>query len=85
MVWNSEPVEHEFRFVRTGEQVHLDVWEFPDSSRTISAGAAVGSISAPLAQLVEPFVQALQRLGADKDYQRQWGWPFPAGLLGRIT
>ncbi len=85
VVWNSEPVEHEFRFVRAGETVHLQVWEFPDSRRATSAGVAIGSVNGSLGRLLEPFVQALQRLGADQDFQAHWNRPFPAALLERVT
>lgn len=83
--WNSEPVEHEFRFTRAGDLVHLEVIEFPDGGRSASAGQKIGFVSGPLNQLLQPFVQALQQVEQDKGFRAEWDRPFPAALLERVT
>ncbi|MBW3625448.1 MAG: hypothetical protein KY468_18795 [Armatimonadetes bacterium] len=84
VLWNSEPIEHEFRFHRDVENVHLTVVEFPDERRTMNAGDAIGDVTGSITGLLSPFVGTLQRLADNENFRNEWDWDFPAERLQRI-
>lgn len=85
VVWNTEPVEWEFRFRRSGPQAELCVWEFEDGRRRTGTGTLRATLSLPLLELTAPFTNALVRLGRDEAFRAEPGRLFPEALLERMT
>ena len=81
VVWNSEPVEHEFRFRVIGDRVRLDVFRFPDMRRPGPSGAdPIASIEGDRMDVARALWRGLRRLhggvraGA---YEQAWGHRYP--------
>ena len=92
VVWNSEPIEHEFRFTRTSsnsdpnELAHLQIVIFPDERRMKDApGDIVGTVRLPLNRMVKVFWRTLKCLAQDEQFRCQWEWTFPNEQLERIA
>jgi hypothetical protein len=88
VVWNTEPVEYEFRFVATAGRTRLEVLKSADGRR-IRRGdeAPIAVIEGAASTITFAIWRGLRRLqGAAPadDYASAWGYPFPVVSVERL-
>jgi hypothetical protein len=88
VVWNTEPVEYEFRFVTANGRTRLEVYEFPDARRRRRGiQIPITEYEGKTLDVAFAFWRGLQRLQhavlADQ-FLAEWGGPFPAGEVARL-
>ncbi|GEM_PF-6789045 len=88
VVWNTEPVEYEFRFVATAGRTRLEVYEFADGRRTQRGNEApIAVIEGDTSAISCAIWRGLRRLqGAlpADEYATTWRHPFPATTVERL-
>jgi hypothetical protein len=80
MKWNRDPEEFDFRFVRTGDDVLLEIYEYPTDDRLENERFLVFSHSGKAAELVAAFAETFNQLYEDRDtdeFEFNWRQPFP--------
>ena len=78
--WNREPEEFDFRFLRDGENLILEIYQYPGEQRIPSERELVFSHAGKLRDVAEAFEQTFAQLYADKDtdeFAFNWRKPFP--------
>jgi hypothetical protein len=78
--WNREPEEFDFRFVRSGETLTLEIYQFPGEARQLSEREKVFSYTGDLFETVTAFHNTFSQLYQDKDtdeFEFNWRQPFP--------
>jgi hypothetical protein len=87
VVWNTEPIEYEFRFVMTGGRTSLEVWQFPDGRTRRCPAAPIGVVEGATIDVVRAVWRGLRRLqGAisSAPFEAAWGHPFPAETVEQV-
>ncbi len=78
--WNREPEEFDFRFARTGENVILEIYQYPGETRRASEREMVFSHTGNLRDTARAFQATFAQLYEDKDtdeFEFNWRQPFP--------
>src|SRR5690606_35244121 len=78
--WNRDPEEFDFRFVRTGDDVLLEIYEYPTDDRVESERFLVFSHTGNAADVVAAFAETFNQLYEDRDtdeFEFNWRQPFP--------
>ena len=78
--WNRDPEEFDFRFVRYGDGVTLEIYQYPTESRETDERELVFSHSGSVGELCGSFAATLKQLYADRDtdeFEFNWRQPFP--------
>lgn len=78
--WNRDPEEFDFRFVRTGDDVLLEIYEYPTDDRIESERFLVFSHTGRTADVVAAFAETFNQLYEDRDtdeFEFNWRQPFP--------
>ena len=80
--WNRDPEEFDFRFVRDGENIVIQIFQYPTDERQQSEREMVFTHTGPSADVVRAFGTTFDQLYADREtdeFEFNWRQPFPHG------
>lgn len=78
--WNRNPEEFDFRFVRSGAAVTLEIHQFPTDDRADSDREIVFSHAGDIRDVCAAFAETFRQLYEDRDtdeFEFNWRQPFP--------
>ena len=78
--WNRDPEEYDFRFMRKGENVTIEIYQFPTDERESEERELVYSHKGPLEGIIDAFAVTFEQLYQDRDtdeFEFNWRQPFP--------
>ncbi len=78
--WNRDPEEFDFRFVREGAILLLDIYQYPTEDRHATERELVFSYKGKLNDICSSFSETFEQLYADRDtdeFEFNWRQPFP--------
>ena len=78
--WNRDPEEFDFRFVRNGDDVSLEIYQYPTDERHATERELVFSHEGPSTEVVKAFDETFDQLYADREtdeFEFNWRQPFP--------
>ncbi len=78
--WNREPEEFDFRFVQTGENVTLEIYQYPTERRDAREREKVFSHRGKSRDVARAFQATFAQLAADRqtdEFEFNWRQPFP--------
>ena len=78
--WNRDPEEYDFRFVRNGDRVSVEIYQFPTEERDSTTRELVYSHTGPLDEVIDAFAVTFEQLYEDRDtdeFEFNWRQPFP--------
>lgn len=78
--WNRDPEEFDFRFVRDGENVLIEIHQFPTEERDATERELVYSHTGTIKEAVTAFAETFEQLYEDRDtdeFEFNWRQPFP--------
>src|SRR5258706_70734 len=80
--WNRDPEEFDFRFVRDGDALTLEIYQYPTETRDSHERELVFSHQGKVREVCEAFAATFEQLYADRDtdeFEFNWRQPFPFG------
>jgi hypothetical protein len=78
--WNRDPEEFDFSFVRNGEELKTEIYQFPDRERKPESRELVFSHSGTIREVCGAFAETFEQLYEDRDtdeFEFNWRQPFP--------
>ena len=78
--WNRDPEEFDFRFVRSGADVLIEIYQYPTEERHTVERELVFSHTGPVGEVLSAFGVTFEQLYADRDtdeFEFHWRQPFP--------
>lgn len=78
--WNRNPEEFDFRFLKSGESVRLEIYQFPTERRAAENRELVFAHEGALKDLCQSFAESFNQLYADREtdeFEFNWRQPFP--------
>ncbi|MGC2236320.1 MAG: hypothetical protein WA584_09170 [Pyrinomonadaceae bacterium] len=78
--WNRNPEEFDFRFVRDGENVLLEIYQYPTDERETENREKVFAHKGNIKNVCAAFAETFNQLYADRDtdeFEFNWRQPFP--------
>lgn len=78
--WNRNPEEFDFRFLKTGENVLLEIYQYPTEERESETRELVYSHEGKITDVCETFAETFNQLYADRntdEFEFNWRQPFP--------
>jgi hypothetical protein len=78
--WNRDPEEYDFHFVRDGDSVSIEIYQFPTEDRDAKERELVYSHTGPLKETIDAFAVTFEQLYQDRDtdeFEFNWRQPFP--------
>ena len=78
--WNRDPEEFDFHFVRLGENVTIEIYQFPDDDREPVNCELVFSHIGTVDETCGAFAETFDQLYADREtdeFEFNWRQPFP--------
>lgn len=78
--WNRDPEEFDFRFVRYGESLLLEIYQYPTNDREASERELVFSHTGDVRGICEAFAETFEQLFQDRltdEFEFNWRQPFP--------
>lgn len=78
--WNRDPEEFDFRFVRDGDDVALEIYQYPTDERDSAERELVFSHTGKTHDVCATFAETFEQLYADRDtdeFEFNWRQPFP--------
>jgi hypothetical protein len=78
--WNRDPEEFDFRFVRNGDDLLLEIYQYPTDERDAAERELVFSHNGTVAEAVAAFAETFNQLYEDRDtdeFESNWCQPFP--------
>lgn len=78
--WNRDPEEFDFRFVRDGEDIQIEIYQFPTDERHATERELVYSHTGMVSDVITAFAETFEQLYADRDtdeFEFNWRQPFP--------
>jgi len=78
--WNRDPEEYDFRFARKGENVLIEIFQYPTDDRDEAARGLVYSHTGQLTEIINAFSETFHQLYEDRDtdeFEFNWRQPFP--------
>jgi hypothetical protein len=78
--WNRDPEEFDFRFVRAGEKLLLEIYQYPTEDRDAAERELVYSFHGPIVAIIAAFAETFHQLYEDRDtdeFEFNWRQPFP--------
>ena len=78
--WNRDPEEFDFVFLREGENLLLEIYQYPTDERETNERELVFVHRGTVADVVGSFASTFEQLYADKDtdeFEFNWRQPFP--------
>ena len=78
--WNRDPEEFDFHFVRSGDALTIEIFQYPTEDRDSTERELVYSHSGTVAETLEAFRVTFEQLYEDRDtdeFEFNWRRPFP--------
>jgi len=78
--WNRDPEEFDFRFVRNGNDVLIEIYQYPTDERDAAERHLVYSHAGPVDEIIGAFAETFEQLYEDRDtdeFEYNWRQPFP--------
>ena len=78
--WNRDPEEFDFRFLRNGEKLTLDIYQYPTDERDAAEKQLVFSHVGTIGVICAAFAKTFEQLYADRntdEFEFNWRQPFP--------
>ena len=78
--WNRDPEEFDFRFVRTGNDLTLEIYQYPTDDREPALRELVYLHSSTVHEVCSAFAATFEQLYLDRDtdeFEFNWRQPFP--------
>ena len=78
--WNRDPEEFDFRFVRDGGNLLLEIYQYPTDEREAAERELVFSHTGAVSDVVDSFAATFEQLYADREtdeFEFNWRQPFP--------
>jgi hypothetical protein len=78
--WNRDPEEFDFRFVRDGENLLLEIYQYPTDERDDSERELVFAHNGGVKEVIAAFAETFDQLYVDRDtdeFEFNWRQPFP--------
>ena len=78
--WNRSPEEFDFRFVKNGSDVLLEIYQYPTEERAAETRELCFSHTGNLNNLCKTFAETFNQLYADRntdEFEFNWRQPFP--------
>jgi hypothetical protein len=78
--WNRDPEEFDFRFLRTGNDLTIEIFQYPTEDRDVRERELVYSHTGTMAETLDAFGVTFDQLYEDRDtdeFEFNWRQPFP--------
>lgn len=78
--WNRDPEEFDFRFMRSGDSVRFEIYEYPTGERADGERELVYTHEGPADEIVDAFGVTFKQLYEDRgtdEFEFNWRQPFP--------
>lgn len=78
--WNRDPEEFDFRFVREGDDLLMEIYQYPTEERDAAERELVYSYRGKVEEAIRAFGETFEQLYADRDtdeFEFNWRQPFP--------
>lgn len=78
--WNRDPEEFDFRFVREGDGLLIEIYQFPTEERDSSERELVYSHHGTVKDTIAAFAETFEQLYEDREtdeFEFNWRQPFP--------
>lgn len=78
--WNRDPEAFDFRFVRDGDRLTIEIHEYPTEDRDSAERELVYTHAGTVADVTAAFAATFDQLHADRDtdeFEFNWRQPFP--------
>ena len=78
--WNRDPEEFDFQFFRDGENVLIEIYQYPTDDRDAAERELVFAHTGNITDVVKAFEATFDQLYADRDtdeFEFNWRQPFP--------
>lgn len=78
--WNRDPEEFDFRFVRNGANLLIEIYQYPTEDRDATERELVYSHVGTVAETIAAFAETFEQLYEDRDtdeFEFNWRQPFP--------
>jgi hypothetical protein len=78
--WNRDPEEFDFQFFRDGENVLIQIYQYPTEDREESERELVFAHNGTVGDVLKAFEETFDQLYADRDtdeFEFNWRQPFP--------
>jgi hypothetical protein len=78
--WNRNPEEFDFRFARAGENVLLEIYQYPTETRETETRERVFAHTGDVKDVCQAFAETFEQLYRDRDtdeFEFNWRQPFP--------
>ncbi len=85
--WNRDPEEFDFRFLRTGEKLTIEIYQYPSDQRDSRERELVFSHNGTVSEVCAAFAETFEQLYQDRDtdeFEFNWRQPFPIEEFGRF-
>ncbi len=85
--WNRDPEEFDFRFVRTGDDLLLEIYQYPTDERDTTERERVFSHTGKVRDVCEAFSATFDQLYDDREtdeFEFNWRQPFPFVEFGKF-
>ena len=78
--WNRDPEEFDFRFLRNGEKLLVEIYQYPTDERDNAERELVFSHEGTVGVVLQAFAETFEQLYSDRDtdeFEFNWRQPFP--------
>jgi hypothetical protein len=78
--WNRDPEEFDFRFVRDGDNLLLEIYQYPTDERDAAERELVFAHNGSVDEVVAAFAETFDQLYMDREtdeFEFNWRQPFP--------
>lgn len=78
--WNRDPEEFDFRFVRDGDDLRLEIYQYPTDDRDANERDLVFAHTGKASDVIRSFGATFEQLYEDRDtdeFEFNWRQPFP--------
>ena len=86
--WNRNPEEFDFRFVRDGKNLTLEIYQFPTENRQTADRELVYSHQGNVREVCAAFAETFRQLYEDRntdEFEFNWRQPFPFEAFEQFT
>lgn len=78
--WNRDPEEFDFRFVRDGETLSIEIYQYPTDDRDVTERELAFAHNGSVSEVVRAFAITFEQLYEDRntdEFEFNWRQPFP--------
>ena len=78
--WNRDPEEFDFRFVRSGADLLIEIYQYPTDERDAAEREMVFAHQGTVAEAIASFGETFEQLYQDREtdeFEFNWRQPFP--------